>query len=391
MSTIQFDGVGKRYGNGAYAVRDLSFTIEDGEFMVVVGPSGCGKSTALRMTAGLEPITEGELRIGGKVVNGLSARDRDVAMVFQNYALYPHMTVAENIAFPLASRGASKDEIARRVAAAAQTLGLTEYLDRRPKALSGGQRQRVAMGRALVRDPQIFLMDEPLSNLDAKLRNQMRAEIIGLQKQQGVTTLYVTHDQTEAMTMGHRIAILRGGLLQQVGTPRELYEQPTNLFVAAFVGSPAMNLFRAEFRLTETGPELLTDGAVLRLDPGAPLPAALRAESGRRIVVGIRPEHLSFAPPGTPGLAAEMRMIEELPPEKLVHMTISADTPMTGGGQPVDADFLTDLGTVAAAHRAPLIARLGIDTAVPDGPGVALHLDPRRLHFFRASDGAALR
>lgn len=390
MSTIQFDGVGKRYGNGAYAVHDLSFTIEDGEFMVVVGPSGCGKSTALRMTAGLEPITEGVLRIGGKVVNGLSARDRDVAMVFQNYALYPHMTVAENIAFPLASRGVARDEIARRVAAAAQTLGLTEYLTRRPKALSGGQRQRVAMGRAIVRDPQIFLMDEPLSNLDAKLRNQMRAEIIGLQKQQGVTTLYVTHDQTEAMTMGHRIAILRGGLLQQVGTPRDLYEQPANLFVAAFVGSPAMNLFRAEFRLTDAGPALITEGATLPLDAGARLPESLRALSGQRIIVGIRPEHLTFAAPGDPALAADLRMIEELPPEKLVHMTIAADTPMTGGAA-ADTDFLADLGVVASAHRAPMIARMAIDAPSPATPRVALHLNPGRLHFFRASDGLALR
>ena len=365
MSTIQFDGVGKRYGSGAYAVRDLSFTIEDGEFMVVVGPSGCGKSTALRMAAGLEPISEGVLRIGG-------------------------MTVGENIAFPLASRGVAKDEIARRVATAAKTLGLTDYLGRRPKALSGGQRQRVAMGRAIVRDPQIFLMDEPLSNLDAKLRNQMRAEIIALQKQQGVTTLYVTHDQTEAMTMGHRIAIMRDGLLQQVGTPRELYEKPANVFVAAFVGSPAMNLFRAELRLTDTGPELVTSGETLALGPDAPLPESLRVLAGQQIIVGIRPEDLSFGPAPHPCMRAEVKMTEELPPEMLVHLSVRAETPMMDGGTAADTNFVSDISTLADNHRAPMIARLALDMAVPGGAQIDLRLNPRRLHFFRATDGSAL-
>ncbi|WP_238368209.1 ABC transporter ATP-binding protein [Mesobacterium pallidum] len=395
MAKIQFDGVGKRYDNGAHAVRDLNLTIEDGEFMVVVGPSGCGKSTALRMAAGLEPITEGRLLFDGHEVNALSARDRDVAMVFQNYALYPHMTVSENIAFPLASRGMAKDEIAQRVARAAETLGLTEYLSRRPKALSGGQRQRVAMGRAIVRDPRLFLMDEPLSNLDAKLRNQMRAEIIGLQKTQGVTTLYVTHDQTEAMTMGDRIAIMRGGVLQQAGAPRDLYDHPANLFVAAFIGSPAMNLFQADLRFTDSGPVLVTSGGTLELGPGAALPARARDHDNRTVVVGLRPEHLSLGDGPGPSLAATLTLTEELPPEKLLHTLITAETPMTDQvvavAADVDASAVGDLAQDARAHRSRLVARLPVDTPVPASGPLDLRFDPARLHLFDARDGQVIR
>src|SRR5438067_11267945 len=287
MAEITLSDVAKVYPDGTRAVSDLDLGIGDGEFMVLVGPSGCGKTTALRMVAGLEEISEGTIRIADRVVNGLPARDRDIAMVFQNYALYPHMTVYENMAFGLKLRKVSKDEIDRRVREAARILGLEEFLGRKPRALSGGQRQRVAMGRAIVREPQGLLMDEPLSNVDAKLRVQMRAEIARIQRDLKVTTIYVTHDQSEAMTLGDRVCVLRNGLLQQVDRPQVLYDRPSNLFVAGFIGSPAMNLCEAE----------LADGVVrfgphsLRLDEaslaGRP---ALRGYEGRRPALGIRPE-----------------------------------------------------------------------------------------------------
>ena len=270
MSVVNFSAVTKKYkGDGPLAVDSLDLTIEDGEFMVLVGPSGCGKSTALRMIAGLEEITDGELRIGERVVNDVPPGDRDIAMVFQNYALYPHMTVRDNIGFALEVAKMPKAEIKSRTGDAAEMLGLTEYLDRLPKALSGGQRQRVAMGRAIVRSPQVFLMDEPLSNLDAKLRVQMRSEIIHIQKRLGTTMVYVTHDQIEAMTMGHRVAVMRAGLLQQVAPPQELYHRPANLFVAAFIGSPAMNLVSAELGGSPDRPTATFAGHTLAIDPGA--------------------------------------------------------------------------------------------------------------------------
>src|SRR5689334_24090136 len=290
MASVTFAEIGKTYPDGTRAVTDLNLEIQDGEFVVFVGPSGCGKTTALRMVAGLEDVTDGQLRIGDDVVNELAPQERDVAMVFQNYALYPHMSVYDNIAFPLEGQGVKKTEIRERVNATAKLLGLTEHLKRRPRHLSGGQRQRVAMGRAIVRQPQVFLMDEPLSNLDAKLRVQMRAEITRLQEQLGVTTIFVTHDQVEAMTMGDRIVVMRKGVLQQHGPPELLYDQPANLFVAEFIGSPAMNLFRAR----------LDDGAALLGHQRLPLPEgrpALAAYSGREVALGIRPEHLVAADP----------------------------------------------------------------------------------------------
>src|SRR5437773_2266443 len=288
MATVTFDDVGKTYPDGTRAVTKLNLEINDGEFVVFVGPSGCGKTTALRMVAGLEEVTDGQLRIGEQVVNELAPQQRDVAMVFQNYALYPHMSVFDNIAFPLESQGVRKAEIRERVAATAKMLGLTEHLKRRPRNLSGGQRQRVAMGRAIVRQPQVFLMDEPLSNLDAKLRVQMRAEITRLQEQLEVTTIFVTHDQVEAMTMGDRIVVMRKGVLQQQGPPELLYEEPANLFVAEFIGSPAMNLFRAR----------IDDGVCVVGEHRLQLPArllaarpALAGHTGRELAFRIRPEH----------------------------------------------------------------------------------------------------
>ncbi|MCU0905859.1 MAG: sn-glycerol-3-phosphate ABC transporter ATP-binding protein UgpC [Rhodobacteraceae bacterium] len=393
MASIEFRQIQKRYDDGTYAVRDLNLDIADGEFVVMVGPSGCGKSTALRMVAGLEGISGGALHIGGQVVNDIGPRERDIAMVFQNYALYPHMTIAQNIAFPLVSRGMPKDEIARRVADAARKLGLTEHLDRRPKSLSGGQRQRVAMGRAIVRQPRVFLMDEPLSNLDAKLRNHMRAEIIDIQRNLGVTTLYVTHDQVEAMTMGHRIAIMRKGELQQFGRPLDLYERPANLFVAAFLGSPAMNLFEGVLTLDGSG-------AWVALDQGRlPVPrlsaAAAAGLDGQRVVVGVRPEHLLLDTPGQPGvLAARRLLVEDLPPERLVHAAIAAAPPsgdsLTEATADVDASAASDLTAARAARQVRLIARLPLDVPVPADTNLGLRPDPGRLHVFRADTGAAL-
>ncbi|MHB2000094.1 MAG: ABC transporter ATP-binding protein, partial [Solirubrobacteraceae bacterium] len=327
MATITLEHVSKVYPNGAEAVTDLNLQVADGEFMILVGPSGCGKTTALRMVAGLEDITDGTIEVGGKVVNDLSPRDRDIAMVFQNYALYPHMTVAENIGFALSLRKLDKAQVNAKVREAAEILGLTEHLKRKPAQLSGGQRQRVAMGRAIVREPAAFLMDEPLSNLDAKLRVQMRAEVSRIQRRVGVATLYVTHDQTEAMTMGDRVAVMRSGRLQQCDAPQELYDRPANLFVAAFIGSPAMNLYNAT---------LSADGATLNLgEQRLQLPQQLRSEAtigarrGKDVVVGIRPEDLADAAVnGGDGsgrqLTGTVDLIEALGAEKLVHFHIDA-------------------------------------------------------------------
>ncbi len=304
MASVTFDNASRIYPGGTRpAVDSLSLEVADGEFLVLVGPSGCGKSTSLRMLAGLEEINSGHIRIGDRDVTDVPPKDRDIAMVFQNYALYPHMTVAENMGFALKIAGVHKDERAARVLEAAKLLDLEDYLSRKPKALSGGQRQRVAMGRAIVRYPQVFLMDEPLSNLDAKLRVQTRTQIASLQRRLGVTTVYVTHDQTEALTMGDRIAVLKDGVLQQVGTPRDLYESPKNEFVAGFIGSPAMNLFASD--LTETGVAFGTSVVPLERDTVA------RA-TGSQVTIGVRPEDIVVGPAGGPGLSVHIDLVEEL-------------------------------------------------------------------------------
>src|SRR5690348_7103530 len=326
MADVAFDEVDKIYDNGVQAVFDLTLDIHDGEFLVLVGPSGCGKTTALRMVAGLESISDGTLSIGGRVVNRLSPKERDIAMVFQNYALYPHLSVAENIAFGLRLRKAPKEEIEKRVAWAAKLLDLTPYLDRKPKQLSGGQRQRVAMGRAIVRHPQVFLMDEPLSNLDAKLRVQMRADIAKLQHDLGTTTIYVTHDQVEAMTMGDRVAVMRDGVLQQVAEPQQLYDHPANLFVAGFIGTPPMNLLEGRVsvnggvNVSLGGTELPVGDEALEAYPG------LRGYDGQTIVVGLRSQHLHPAAerPDLPAIEGRVELVEALGGESIVYLHTEA-------------------------------------------------------------------
>jgi multiple sugar transport system ATP-binding protein len=393
MASITYDGITKRYPDGTPAVVDLDLSIRDGEFLVLVGPSGCGKTTALRMAAGLEEISGGRLTIGDRVVNDVAPAARDIAMVFQNYALYPHMTVRENIAFPLTCQGLSKPEITERVDRAAESLGLTEYLHRKPKALSGGQRQRVAMGRAIVRKPQAFLMDEPLSNLDAKLRGQMRAEIRALQREYGTTTLYVTHDQVEAMTMGDRIAVLRKGLLQQLGTPEELYDAPANLFVAGFIGSPPMNIIKAT---VVRGSELVVGSQRFALPAGAldGFPS-LAAGTAVPVALGLRPESLhdgATADPSWPRLVADVELVENIPPEKLVHVRVDAEPVVTDAileiARDVDAaavDELRSLGTGSVLN-----ARLPGATAIREGTRVEFALSPSALHFFDPVTGVAL-
>src|SRR5215468_7970508 len=302
MADVSMDKLNKVYENGFHAVKDMTLNVGDGEFMVLVGPSGCGKTTALRMVAGLEDITSGELRIGDKVVNDETPKERDIAMVFQNYALYPHMTVRENIGFALKLRHLPRDELNAKVNDAADILGLSDWLDRKPGQLSGGQRQRVAMGRAIVREPSAFLMDEPLSNLDAKLRVQMRSEILRIQKRLNVSTMYVTHDQVEAMTMGDRVAVMRSGVLQQCDHPQVLYNRPDNLFVAAFIGSPAMNLYEAT--VGEGGQSVRLGSQLIQLPESVVVAhSALAAYAGRDVVLGLRPEHLPAADGGRAGPA----------------------------------------------------------------------------------------
>ncbi|MBA9031979.1 ABC transporter ATP-binding protein [Rhizobium leguminosarum] len=381
MAEIVFDQISKSYGDGYAAIRNLNMTIRDGEFLVLVGPSGCGKSTALRMIAGLEEITDGRLTINGAIVNDLAPRDRDIAMVFQSYALYPHLTVAENIGFGLRVRGLDKADIARKVQETAKLLELEDYLARKPAQLSGGQRQRVAMGRALARSPQAFLMDEPLSNLDARLRGQMRAEIARMQKMSGITTVYVTHDQVEAMTMGDRVAVMRSGVLQQLGTPRSLYDQPANLFVASFMGSPAMNLLAADLFVTENGPEarfgqasILFSGEVLAERP------RIASAAGRAVVLGIRPE--AFRPVDAGGLAGSVAFIEDLGANLLVHVDVEA------------ADRLKSLSAEEddVTLSAPQL-RVIVDgtNRVKIGERLSLAADPARIHVFDAATEAAIR
>ncbi|HTW20948.1 MAG TPA: sn-glycerol-3-phosphate ABC transporter ATP-binding protein UgpC [Mycobacteriales bacterium] len=382
MAPITIDRVGKVYPNGYEAIRELSLDVAEGEFMVLVGPSGCGKTTALRMVAGLEEITSGTLRIGDRVVNNVTSKDRDVAMVFQNYALYPHMTVAENIAFALKLRRVPRAETQRKVVEAAAILGLTEWMDRKPGQLSGGQRQRVAMGRAIVRDPAVFLMDEPLSNLDAKLRVQMRSEVSRIQRRIGVATLYVTHDQTEAMTMGDRVAVLRSGTLQQCDHPQTLYDWPNNLFVAAFIGSPAMNLFEAVLSpdassVTIGSQQIALPEQVHRARPG------VRAYGGRGVVVGIRPEDLPAADGAAPGshtLRAEAVLVEALGSELLVHFSIDAERVHVDSAQDNPNDELDDSGELAV--RGEGIARVQPRLRIRAGDRTEFLVHAERMHFF---------
>ena len=385
MSEIRLEGVAKVFAGGVRAVDGVSLAIGSGEFMVLVGPSGCGKSTLLRMLAGLEEVTEGEIWIGDREVSRLAPRDRDIAMVFQNYALYPHLSVEKNLGYGLKVRGTPKDEIARRVSEVARMLGLEELRHRRPAALSGGQRQRVAMGRAIVREPAAFLMDEPLSNLDAKLRVDMRAELARLHDRLGITTVYVTHDQVEAMTLGTRVAVMRDGTIQQVDTPQVLYREPANLFVAAFIGSPSMNLVDAQ----------LADGAVqfagFRL-PLSPDRRPVDVSSGN-VILGIRPqdfEDASAVGPGSPVIGVEAAVVEDL--GSATHVLFTIDAP------PVDVDSVraaTDEGERATLlvtdRRALFTAELSEGATVRPGERIELAIDTGRLHFFDRDTGATLR
>src|SRR5690348_4749470 len=390
MSTISLEHVTKRYSDGTEAVRDLNLNIADGEFIVFVGPSGCGKSTALNMIAGLEDISDGELRMNQKVVNQLSPKDRDIAMVFQTYALYPHMTVRENMAFPLKIAHMPRDEADRRVKEAAELLELTEHLDRKPANLSGGQRQRVAMGRAIVRNPQAFLMDEPLSNLDAKLRVQMRTMISRLQQRLKVTTIYVTHDQTEAMTLGDRIMVLRLGVIQQVGSPQELYDYPANLFVAGFIGSPSMNFMPGE----------LADGSLKWPLGEVPLPAETmqrleQEKAPRDVIVGIRPEDFEDAalvegPKRELGATISVKpdVLESLGSEILAYFPV----PKPKGAQADELQrVVAEVGTGdAPGSESTFVARLSPTTRAQEGTAFNLWLNTHKLHLFDAQTGKAL-
>jgi multiple sugar transport system ATP-binding protein len=383
MARLELEHVGKRFADGSWGVRDASFAVADGEFFILVGPSGCGKSTLLQLIAGLDSATRGEIRLDGRRVNDVAARDRNIAMVFQSYAIYPHMTVRENLAFPLRMAKRPGDEIERRVEETARTLALTDLLDRKPAQLSGGQRQRVAMGRAIVREPALFLMDEPLSNLDAKLRARMRAEIAALQARLGITTVYVTHDQTEAVTLGDRIAVLRAGGIEQIGSARELYARPANPFVAGFIGSPAMNFLSAAW-----------DGAELAL-PFArmALPDALRARVGaapRRLIAGLRPEHLERCGPKPVDPArvpfrVRVERVEWLGAELTVYLDPGAPAP------PELSRWLAEPAAAeAGAGAAAFVARLDPATPVREGESLELGFRAEHLHLFDAETGARI-
>jgi multiple sugar transport system ATP-binding protein len=400
MAEVVLDKVNKQYENGFHAVQDLDLDIADGEFLVLVGPSGCGKSTALRMVAGLEDITEGEIRIGERVVNTLSPKDRDIAMVFQSYALYPHMSVADNIAYGLRIRRMDKAEITKRVTKVADMLELGPLLERKPKQLSGGQRQRVAMGRAIVREPQVFLLDEPLSNLDAKLRVQMRAEIAQVQHDLDTTTIYVTHDQTEAMTMGDRVAVLKAGVLQEVGDPQHLYDHPANLFVAGFIGSPPMNLAAGKVVRPNGDGDLAVQlgSATIRLHPSvARERPALNAYVAREVAVGIRAEDMEDArlvrdaAPDT-RLEAEVALVEALGAQLVVHFEVDAPKVVTADTKLLDKDAHTD---EAPAHAeitgTRFVAAFAPRSRVKIGDRIEVVVDTERIHFFDPETGNAIR
>jgi multiple sugar transport system ATP-binding protein len=393
VATVAFNDVSKVYPDGTRAVSGMDLASEDGEFIVLVGPSGCGKTTALRMVAGLEEITDGEVRIGERVVNDVPPRDRDIAMVFQSYALYPHLTVRQNIAFGLKLRKIDKQEVKRRVERAAQILGLEQLLDRKPRALSGGQRQRVAMGRAIVREPQAFLMDEPLSNLDAKLRVQMRAEISSIQRNLGVTTIYVTHDQVEAMTMGDRVAVMRKGELQQVAHPEELYDRPVNLFVAGFIGSPAMNLLEARLeRRNGTLDAVLGEQRIALDEELLSSRAALSRFEGRDVILGIRPEELEDAAlaadaPGDRRLRGRLELREALGPEVVAHVVIAGRQAVTEDVRELAADLGEEPASGARTlsteeNEATVVGRFGARSEAREGNPVEMAVDTRSLHFF---------
>ncbi|MGH9032188.1 MAG: ABC transporter ATP-binding protein [Acidimicrobiia bacterium] len=400
MAQVALDEVSKIYPGGTVAVDDLSLDIRDGEFMVLVGPSGCGKTTALRMVAGLESITAGEVRIGDRPVNRVPSKDRDIAMVFQNYALYPHLTVGENLGFSLKLHKVPKAELRRRVDEVARILGIEEFLDRKPRALSGGQRQRVAMGRAIVREPEAFLMDEPLSNLDAKLRVQMRAEIARIQRDLGTTTIYVTHDQTEAMTMGDRVAVLKRGVLQQADEPQLLYEQPKNVFVGGFIGSPAMNLIEATIE-DQGGPLFALAGSqrlALRDEVVAARPG-LRDYVDRPLVLGIRPESLedaAFDPeaPSDQRLEATVELVEQMGAEAFVHMTVEARAVLTEDTRELarDRTGVSDesLAERAESARTECVARVNPRSRAKKGDRIELVVDTSRLYFFDLTTGLAI-
>jgi multiple sugar transport system ATP-binding protein len=392
MASVELEHIEKIYDNGFHAVHDLNLKVADGEFLVLVGPSGCGKTTALRMVAGLEDISGGELRIGDRRVNEVPPKDRDIAMVFQSYALYPHMTVAENIGFGLKLRKLPKDDIAKRVKEAAGMLGLDELLDRRPKQLSGGQRQRVAMGRAIVREPQVFLMDEPLSNLDAKMRVQTRAEIARIQQRLGVTTVYVTHDQVEAMTMGTRVAVMKKGVLQQVDTPQFIYDNPANLFVAGFIGSPPMNLCEGRIEPLDGGRLVaIIGGNRLVIDAAAVQERGIHIEgSGRDVTIGIRPEDMedasisSTTPDKT--LKVKVDITEALGSEVMAHFGVDAKQ-VVSEAKKDDEEHLQAIGVDAGST---FVASFSARSRVRPGDQLEISVDTSRLHFFDPVDGSRL-
>lgn len=391
MASISLDGIGKIYEGGTRALTDVNLEINDGEFMVLVGPSGCGKSTLLRMIAGLEDITEGTMKIGDTVVNDIPPKDRNIAMVFQNYALYPHMTVFDNMAFGLKLRKMPKDEITRRVEEAAKVLEITEYLPRKPKALSGGQRQRVAMGRAIVREPVAFLMDEPLSNLDAKLRVQMRSELGQLHARLKTTTVYVTHDQVEAMTMGDRVAVMRKGIIEQAASPRELYDKPVNLFVAGFIGSPAMNLVYANLADSGDGMTATFGDSTLRLDSqNVAARPGLAAYAGKQIVLGIRPEAFEAAAAlGAEGdVPVEVSLVEQLGSEAFVHFAYDSRPVVTQDIRELLADEGADESALGDTTK--FVARINPDFAPALGDNIRLAVDTGKLHFFDPDTSQAI-
>ena len=390
MGAINISNVGKVYPNGTRALEDVNIEINDGEFVVLVGPSGCGKTTLLRMVAGLEDITEGEISIADNIVNEVAPKDRDIAMVFQNYALYPHMSVYDNMAFSLKLRKLPKEEIDKKVKDAAKTLEIDELLDRKPKALSGGQRQRVAMGRAIVRSPQAFLMDEPLSNLDAKLRVQMRAELGQLHSQLETTTLYVTHDQVEAMTMGDRVAVIRKGVLQQIDTPREIYLYPKNIFVAGFIGSPSMNFVYATATKSGKGMKIKFGDDEVKV---ASAPEALASYEGKEIVVGIRPEAFEDSVYAndkefSEQVAIEVKLLEQLGSDTYVHFYKDINPVQTEAIEEILADEGEDISVLG--NETKFIARINPNSTVEAGQKINLALDPSKLHYFDPDSGLAI-